>query len=137
MEQGRTCDIFRLTMVYSSMAGHGGIWLVLRVYRYTARHGDRAARYTVGAGQHSRKEARDTNATRSILVYDIRHANTVHNRHHQSFATPGCVYRVRACVILLYYYNIIILLYYYIYIYPIYPVYPVYLIYPIYPTMVI
>ena len=67
----------------------------------------------------------------------VRYANTVYNRHHQSFATPGCVYRVRACVILLYYYNIIILLYYYIYIYPIYPVYPVYLIYPIYPTMVI
>ena len=72
--------------------GHGGIWLVLCVYRYTC----------------------------------VRYANTVYNRHHQSFATPGCVYRVRACVracvralyyyiiILLYYYNIIILLYLYI-----------------------
>ena len=72
---------------------HGGIWFVLCVYRYT-------------------------NATSGILVYDMRYANTVYNRHHQSFATPGCVYRVRACVryiiILLYYYNIIILLYYYI-----------------------
>lgn len=39
----------------------------------------------------------------------VWYANTVYTRHHQSFATPGCVYRacVRACVILLYYYIII------------------------------
>lgn len=78
------------------------------------QHGGRGERYTVGAGQRSRREARYTNATRGILVYDIRYTNTVYNRHHQSFETPGCVYRVRACVILLYYYNIIILLYLYI-----------------------
>ena len=44
----------------------------------------------------------------------VRYVNTVYNRHHQSqsFATPGCVYRVR--VRALYYYIIIILLYYYI-----------------------
>ena len=65
---------------------------------------------------------RDGTAGRSTVyqcnkVYTcVRYANTVYNRHHQSLATPGCVYRVRAraCVILLYYYNIIILLYYYI-----------------------
>ena len=70
------------------------------------------------AWRQSRTEARYTNATRCILVYDIRYANTVYTRHRQTFATPGCVYRVRACVryiiILLYYYNIIILLYLYI-----------------------
>ena len=73
----------------------------------------RAWRYMVGAvcisvhRQHGGRAARYT---------CVRYANTVYNRHHQSFATPGCVYRVRvrACVILLYYYNIIILLYLYI-----------------------
>ena len=54
---------------------HGRAWrcmvgaVCISVYR---QHGDRAARYTVGAGQHSRKEARYTNATGSILVYDMR-----------------------------------------------------------------
>ena len=28
------CGIFRLTTVYSGMAGRGGIWLMLCVYRY-------------------------------------------------------------------------------------------------------
>ena len=104
--RGGACGIFRLTTVYRQ---HGRTWqymvgaVCISVYRL---HGGREARYT--------------NATKGILVYDIRHANTVYNRHHQSFATPGCVYRVRAraCVryiiILLYYYNIIILLYLYI-----------------------
>ena len=125
----------------------GGAWENVRyipIDNGMQQHG-RAWRYMVGDvcisayRLHGGREARYTNATSGILVYDIRYTNTVYNRHRQSFATPGCVYRVRvrACVILLYYYNIIILLYYYIYIYPIYPIYPVYLIYPIYPTMVI
>ena len=44
-------------------------------------------------------------------IYYVRYTNTVYNRHHQSFATPGCVYRVRACacVCALYYYIIILL----------------------------
>ena len=134
-EQGRTCGIFRLTTVYNNMAGmavYGWCCVYIGISVY---------------GQHGGSAARQEGST----VYQcnngytcVRYTNTVYNRHHQSFATPGCVYRacvrVRACVILLYYYNIIILLYYYIYIYPIYPVYPVYLIYliyPIYPTMVI
>lgn len=91
--------------------GHGGIWLVLCVYRYTG---------SMAAGRHSRTEARDTNATRSILVYNIRYANTVYN--HTTAITrasqrPGaCIAcaRVRYIIILLYYYNIIILLYLYI-----------------------
>ena len=42
------CGIFRLTTVYSSMAGHGGIWLVLCVYRYAnATMGHTCVRYTI------------------------------------------------------------------------------------------
>ena len=105
--------------IQRSMAGHGGIWLVLCVYRYTdcmAAEGN------------------------GIPVYDMRTqyttAITRASQRPGACIVRACV-RVRACVILLYYYNIIILLYYYIYIYPIYPIYPVYLTYPIYPTMVI
>ena len=74
------------------MAGHGGIWLVLCVYRYT-----------VGAGQHSRKEG-------NILMYDMRtQYTTAITRASQR---PGaCIACVRACVILLYYYIIILLHY--------------------------
>ena len=115
---------------------HGRAWrhmvgaVCISAYK---QHGDRGTRYTVGVGRHSRKEARYTNATSGILVYDMRtQYTTVITRASQR---PGaCI--ACACVRALYYY-IIILLYYYIYIYPIYPVYPVYLIYPIYPTMVI
>lgn len=84
------------------------------------RHG-RTWRYMVGAGQHSRKEARYTNATRSILVYDIRYAIYEHSIQPPSPKLRNArvrVSRARVCVryiiILLYYYNIIILLYLYI-----------------------
>ena len=106
----------------------------------------RTWRYMVGAvciSVYSRcrngtagKEARYTNATRGIPVYDMRTQYTPAIT--RTSQRPGaCIACVRACVRALYYYIIIILLYYYIYIYPIYPIYPVYLIYPIYPTMLI
>lgn len=119
---------------------HGRAWrymvgaVCISVYRL---HGGRAARYTDSAGTAAGQgEARYTNATGGYTC--VRYANTVYNRHHQSFATPGCVYRVRvracACVILLYYYIIIILLYYYIIIF----IYTQYIQYTqLYPTMVI
>ena len=66
------------------------------------QHGDRAARYTVGAG---RQEARDTNAARGILVYDMRtQYTTAITRASQRPGTCIACVRVRA----LYYYIIII-----------------------------
>ena len=114
---GGTCGIFRLTTVYSSMAGHGGIWLVLCVYQYTdsaaGKHGIPSVQ-----GRHSRKEARYTNATRDIIVYDIRtqYTTAITSITRASQRPGACIAYacVRACVILLYYYIIIILLYYYI-----------------------
>ena len=78
-------------------------------------HGGREARYAVGVGQHSRKEARYTNATRDILVYDIRtqYTTAIARASQRPGACIACACAC-ACVILLYYYNIIILLYYYI-----------------------
>lgn len=75
------------------------------------QHGDRAARYTVGAEQHSRKEARHTNATSGILVYDMRtqYTTAITRASQRPGACIAC-----ACVRALYYYIIIILLYYYI-----------------------
>ena len=106
-EQGRTCDIFRLTTVYSSMAGHGGIWLVLCVYR------DADFMAAVGSGiqsvqeRHSRKEARDTNATKVYLCTIYEHSTQPPSPELRNARVR--VSRVRACVILLYYYIIIIL----------------------------
>lgn len=69
----------------------GGAWENVRYI--PTDNGIQTARQGMAVGA-----ARYTNATRSIPVYDIRYTNTVYNRHHQSFATPGCVYRVCACV---------------------------------------
>ena len=120
-------DWQRYTTVWQGMAvaEYGKAWrymvgaVCISVYR---QHGDRAGRKHVIPMQQG---------VYLCMIYDIQtqYTTAIARSHHQSFATPGCVYRV--CVRALYYYNIIILLYYYIYIYPIYPVYPVY------PTMVI
>ena len=110
--------------IQQSMAGHGGIWLVLCVYQYIS------IRTAWRQGRHGRTEAQYTNATMDILVYDIQtqYTTAITGASQRPGACIACACaRVRA----LYYYIIIILLYYYIYIYPIYPVYP------IYPTMVI
>ena len=78
------------------------------------QHGGRGARYTVGAGTAQQGEARYTNATRCILVYDMRTQYTPAIT--RASQRPGaCIACVRACVryiiILLYYYNIIIFIY--------------------------
>lgn len=118
-----TCGIFRLTTVYSSMAGHGGIWLMLCVYQYTG---------SMATGQHGIPSEQDSTAGRKHGIPMQQGVYMCMICEH-SIPPPSPELRnawvrvSRACVrILLYYYNIIILLYYYIYIYPIYPVYPVY-----------
>ena len=113
---GRTCGIFRLTTVYSSMAGHGGIWLVLCVYQYTG---------SMAAGQHGIPSVQDSTAGRKhgIPMQQWVYLCTI-CEHSIQPPSPELrnarvrVSRARACVryiiILLYYYNIIILLYLYI-----------------------
>ena len=79
-----------------SMAGHGGIWLVLCVYRYPD---------CMAAGQHGMPSGQDSTAGRGdILVYDMRtQYTTAITRASQR---PGaCI----ACVRALYYYIIILL----------------------------
>ena len=118
-------------------------WQGMAVYGWCCVYISIQAAWRQGGTVYSRcrngtagKEARYTNATRGIPVYDMRTQYTPAIT--RTSQRPGaCIACVRACVRALYYYIIIILLYYYIYIYPIYPVYPVYLIYPIYPTMLI
>ena len=120
---GRTCDIFRLTTVYRQ---HGRAWryivdaVCISVY---SQHGGKGERYTGGAGQQEGSTVYQCNKWYTCVryaIYDIQtqYTTAITRSHHQSFATPGCVYRVCACVryiiILLYYYNIIILLYLYI-----------------------
>ena len=96
-----------------STAGHGGIWLLLCVYRYTDCMAAEGNGIQSVQERHSRKEARYANATRDILVYDIRtQYTTAITRASQR---PGaCIACARVCARALYYYNIIILLYYYI-----------------------
>ena len=133
---GGAWENVRYIPIDNGIQQHGGAWqyMVVAVCISVSRlHGGGGERYTVGAGQHGRKEG-------DILVYDMRtqYTTAIARASQRPGACIACVRAcVRACAILLYYYNIIILLYYYIYIYPIYPIYPVYLIYPIYPTMVI
>ena len=89
------------------MAGDGGsgAWQGMAAYGWCCVYIGIQAAWRQGGTVYQRNK--------DMLVYDIRYTNTVYNRHHQSFATPGCVYRVRvrACVryiiILLYYYIII------------------------------
>lgn len=122
VEQGKTCGIFRLAMVYSSTAGmaEGGavtIYRVLAIYLYQDiiyRIASQHRTPPTDSGHGGALGTRYTTASHNIQQCTT---NTGQPVHHQSFATPGCVYhvRVRACAcILLYYYNIIILLYLYI-----------------------
>lgn len=85
--------------------GHGGIWLVLCVYRYTGQHGGCGERDTVGAGT-AQQAARYTNATMGILVYDMRtqYTTAITRASQRPGACIAC-----ACVRALYYYIIIIL----------------------------
>ena len=82
-------------MAERRVAGHGGIWLVLRVYQYTG---------SMATGQHG------------ILVYDMRtqYTTAITGASQRPGACIACV-RVRALyyyiIILLYYYNIIIFIY--------------------------
>ena len=110
---GETCGIFRFTTAYREawqgmaerrVAGHGGIWLALCVYRCRTAQ---------------QEESRDTNATMGILVYDMRtqYTTAITRASQRPGACIACAcvrVRVRYIIILLYYYNIIILLYLYI-----------------------
>lgn len=92
--------------IQQSMAGHGGIRLMLCVYQYTVygQHGGRAARQeesTVYQCNNGYTCVRYTIYKHSIQPPSLRNARMR-------------VSRVRVCAILLYYYNIIILLYLYI-----------------------
>ena len=88
-------------------AEHGGAWrymvgvVCISVYQHTD---------SMAAGQHGRKEARYTNATMSILVYDIQTQYTaaIAGASQRPAACIACVCAC-ACVILLYYYIIILL----------------------------
>ena len=107
---GRTCGIFRLVTVYSSMA-EGASSADIPCVSNIPIPG-----YYIPHSFTTSDTADGLRAWRSIghTVYNRTPQYTAaHNehgatRHHQGFATPGCVYRVRAraCV---YYYIIIIL----------------------------
>lgn len=104
---GRTCDILRNGLVYlytTSWRTAGENVRYIPIDNGIQQHG-RAWRYMVGAACISVYRRGD----RAARYTCVRYTNTVYNRHHQSFATPGCVYRVRVRVRALYYYIIIIL----------------------------
>ena len=107
--------------------GHGGIWLVLCVYRYTYCMAAGGGRYAVGAGRHSREK-------HGISMQQVVYLCTI-CEHSIQPPSPELrnarvrVSRARACVR-----YIIILLYYYIIIF----IYTQYIQYTqLYPTMVI
>lgn len=92
---------------YTAESGRAWRYMVgvacILVYRL---HGGGWERYTVGAGQHSRKEARYTNATMGIFVYDMQtqYTTAITRASQRPGACIAC-----ACVRALYYYIIILL----------------------------